>query len=375
MKKNILFLIESLNDGGSEKSISKIASELSQKYNVLLVLANNKNKDYEFNGTIIEMKEFISKNPIKRIIGINKLKKIKKEYHINISISYITAYNLYNVLSKYKDNIFISIRNHLSAKKEGIIAKIGTIYSNKKADKIICCSKSIQTDQINHFKAKKEKTIVIENYIDTLNHTDSKKEINIITIGRLTKHKGQEHIIKAMSLVIKKIPDVKLLILGRGPNKEYLDSLIKTKKLQNNIKLIGYTKDINTYLQKSKIFILASDYEGFSNALLEAMSYSLPVIATNSPGGNHEILTEKEYKHVINHAIHEKYGILIPTYVEEHHKNEITQNEKILAQEIIQLLTNKKDYNYYKNQSKKRAKDYSKEIIINKWLAIIEEES
>ena len=152
MKKNILFLIESLRDGGSEKSISNITTEISKKHNVILVIANSKEKDYEFNGTIIEIKEFLSKNPIKRLIGIKKLKKIKKDNSINISISYLTAYNLYNVLSKQKDKTYISIRNHLSTKQEGIIAKLGTIYSNKKADKIICCSKSVETDQIKKFK-------------------------------------------------------------------------------------------------------------------------------------------------------------------------------------------------------------------------------
>ena len=100
MKKNILFLIESLRDGGSEKSISNVATEMSKKHNIILVVANNKNKDYTFNGNIIEIKEFLSHNPIKRFIGIKKLKKIKKDNKIDISISYLTAYNLYNILSK-----------------------------------------------------------------------------------------------------------------------------------------------------------------------------------------------------------------------------------------------------------------------------------
>ena len=132
MSKNILFLIESLRDGGSEKSISTVAQELSNKYNTILVVANKQKIDYSFNGKIIEIKEFISHNPLKRLIGIKKLKKIKKENNIDITISYLTAYNLYNVLSKYKDKIYISIRNHLSTKKEGLLAFIGTIYSNKK---------------------------------------------------------------------------------------------------------------------------------------------------------------------------------------------------------------------------------------------------
>lgn len=372
MKKNILFLIESLRDGGSERSISSIATELSNKYNTILVVANNKEKDYQFNGKIIEIKDFISNNPIKRLIGIKKLKKIKKDNNIDISISYLTSYNLYNVLSKYKDKTFISIRNHLSTKKEGLIAKLGTIYSNKKADKIICCSKSVQTDIINNFYAKKEKTKVIENFTYDKESQNIVKDNIIITVGRLTKHKGQEHIIKAMSIVTKKIKDTKLLILGRGNNKKYLENLIKKYNLEKNIELIGYTKEIDKYFNKSKIFVLASDYEGFSNALLEAMSSSLPVIVTASPGGNSEITTDEEYKKEIKKIVHGKYGILIPSFINEHNTNYITNNEKILAKEIINLLNNKKDYNYYKKMSKERTKDFSKNTIIKKWISLIE---
>lgn len=374
MKKNILFLIESLRDGGSERSISNVATEIAKKHNVLLVVANGKEKDYDFSGEIIEIKEFISKNPFKRLFGIRKLRKIKKKYNIDISISYLTAYNLYNVLSRYKDKVFISIRNHLSTKKEGIIARYGTICSNKMADKIICCSKSVEIDQIDNFKANNNKTIVIENYVNEVHYKKNKCKNIIISVGRLTKHKGHEHIIKAMSLVIKKVPDAKLFILGRGSYKDYLEDLVNKLKLSNNIEFIGYTNDIGNYYNKSKLFVLASDYEGFSNSLLEAMSYSLPVIATNSPGGNSEILSEYYYKTEINKSIHSKYGILIPVFINEHNTYKITKNERILAKEIVNLLINKKDYNYYKNKSFERSKFYSKSIIIKKWFNIIEEE-
>ena len=242
------------------------------------------------------------------------------------------------------------------------------------ADKIICCSKSVEIDQIDNFKANKNKTIVIENYLNEVHYKKNKCKNIIISVGRLTKHKGHEHIIKAMSLVIKKVPDAKLFILGRGYYKDYLEDLVNKLKLSNNIEFIGYTNDIGNYYNKSKLFVLASDYEGFSNSLVEAMSYSLPVIATNSPGGNSEILSEYYYKTEINKSIHSKYGILIPAFINEHNIYKITKNERILAKEIVNLLINKKDYNYYKNKSFERSKFYSKRKIIDKWLNIIEEE-
>ena len=177
-----------------------------------------------------------------------------------------------------------------------------------------------------------------------------------------------------MSLVIKKVPDAKLLILGRGPSNDYLVELINNFKLTNNVELSGYTIDLDKFLSMAKLFVLASDYEGFSNSLLEAMSYSIPVIATNSPGGNSEILSDHYYKTEINKSVHSKYGILIPVFINEHNTYKITKNERILAKEIVNLLINKQDYNYYKIKSNERAKYYNKSMIIKKWFNIIEEE-
>ena len=133
--------------------------------------------------------------------------------------------------------------------------------------------------------------------------------------------------------------------------------------MQKNIKFVDFDTKIEKYLNKSKIFVLASDYEGFSNSLLEAMTCSLPVIATNSPGGNNELLKDG------------KYGILIPSFSKEHNLNFITENEKKLAQEIISLLKDTEKYNLYSNKAKIRSKDYSKDIIMKKWISIIEEKN
>ena len=357
MKKNILFIIESLSNGGSERTITNLSNELINDNNIYIVVCNNK-IDYKLNSKIkiIEIPNLQLRNPIKRIIGIIKLRKIKKIYNINTSISFITSFNLFNTLSKYKEKTIVSIRNHQSTKNESIIAKVSNKLSNKLCDLIVCCSKSVYEDQINNFNAKKEKTIIIENFTTIKKLNNSKKDNIICTIGRLTEHKGQIHIINAMKEVIKEYPEYKLLIIGRGEKYNELNDYIKDNKLNKNIKLLGFKNNIDYYLNKSKIFVLTSYYEGFSNSILEAMTLGIPVIATDSPGGNKEILDNK-------------YGILIPDF--NNRETNIKENELLLSKEIIKLIKDKKIYNYYHNKSLERVKKYDKKIIINKWLNII----
>ena len=362
MKKNILFIIESMNNGGTEKIVSNITNELVNFHNVYLVISN-KNNDYKINSKIkvILIEELKSKNPLIRIKGINKLKRIKKEYKINTSISFLTAYNLFNVITKVNDKIIISTRNHLSTKNESFIAKLANKYSNKHCDLNVCCSNSVAIDQINNFKALKEKTIVIENFTNLKRNSIpfNKKENIIISIGRLTKHKGHIHIINAMKYVVKKIPDAKLQILGQGEEYNYLMKVIIDNKLETNIELLGFIKNVDDYLNKVKVFVLASYYEGLSNSILEAMSLGIPVIATNSNGGNKEILIDDK----------DKYGILIPNFNNSNEDN--TEKEKQLAKELINILKNKEEYDKYSNKALSRIKKYDKNKIIKKWLSII----
>lgn len=90
-----------------------------------------------------------------------------------------------------------------------------------------------------------------------------------MTAGRLVDQKGQWHLIRAFSRVINKLPDAKLLILGQGGNKDYLERLIKDYKLEDSIKLLGYKSNPYIYMVRSDIFAFSSVYEGLGNILVE----------------------------------------------------------------------------------------------------------
>lgn len=375
-----MLLIGSLSNGGAERSITNLANELSKYHNVILVIANNK-IDYKCDTKILVVPELLShKN---RALGLKKLRNIKKQYKIDYCISYTTVYNFYNILTKYKDKTIISVRNHLSAKKElkkhNIFHKISIIFANK----IVCCSKSVYLDQIKNYHAPVRKTYVIENFcnLNLINKLKNEKikeydkislsKNMIVSMGRMVPHKGFEHIIKAMKLVVKTIPDCHLLIFSRGPEEERLKKLVSKLKLDNNIFFMGFRSNPFKFIKKSKAFVLASDYEGFPNVVIEAMSVGIPVIATDSPGGSKEILSDSCSDIYLKKISYEKYGILIPNFSLEHDVSYITKNEKILALAIIRLIKDKDINKHYKHQSTIRYNDYNCDKIIEKWLSLI----
>lgn len=114
--------------------------------------------------------------------------------------------------------------------------------------------------------------------------TEKFSDPTLIFVGRLHPQKNLKTLILAIEIVRKTIPNINLLIIGEGSLMNGLLDLIKEKKLQKNIKLLGRKKgrDLIRLYKSSHIFILPSIYEGQPLTLFEAWAAKLPVIVTKS---------------------------------------------------------------------------------------------
>ncbi|MFD2750940.1 CDP-glycerol glycerophosphotransferase family protein [Virgibacillus siamensis] len=184
------------------------------------------------------------------------------------------------------------------------IREIFRLY--KQYNKIISVSKSIsEVNKHNLSKAfsiPKSKFDYIENVqnptsvieksaLPLENQSDeglfSKDTTVFITIGRLSGEKGQEKLIRAFAEVQEDNQNSQLLILGNGPLKSKLLSLINELYLQKSVHLIGYKDNPYPYLKRSDCFIFPSNYEGQGLVLFEALTLGKTIIAT-------DIVTNKE---------------------------------------------------------------------------------
>lgn len=107
------------------------------------------------------------------------------------------------------------------------------------------------------------------------------KKYDLIFIGDFVKEKRVDIFVKVISKLKKYFPDVKTIVLGRGPLKYKTKLLINKYNLQNNIYLAGYKKDVFKYINMSRILISTSETEGFPMVIIEAMSLELPCIVPN----------------------------------------------------------------------------------------------
>ncbi|HIK58852.1 MAG: glycosyltransferase [Verrucomicrobiales bacterium] len=104
------------------------------------------------------------------------------------------------------------------------------------------------------------------------------------TIGRLSPEKGFKYLIKAIASLKTSIPEIKLVILGEGAERNSLEKLVAELGLKKNILFAGYKSNGRSYLSLFSLFVLPSLTEGLPIAILEAMLSSTPVVATRVGG-------------------------------------------------------------------------------------------
>ena len=178
-----------------------------------------------------------------------------------------------------------------------------------------------------------------------------------ITIGRLDS--GKNH--KLMIDAIREI-DANLYIIGEGELREELETQIEKLELENRVSLLGRQNNPYKYLSKADCFIFTSNYEGFPNVLVEALSCKLPVISSDCRSGPREILAPKsdisfQLKKSIEIA---KYGILVPI-----------NSKKELVEAMNLIIESESLRDSYIKKGKSRAESFNKNRILDKFLDVI----
>ena len=396
--KRIAILLPVMYGGGAER----VASILSQyfyekKYLVYIFtdLPSNKKRDYEFKGKIVPLKiqvEYPQNNILKQVMQIyqlllkvKKVKALKKQYGIDISISFMEEYNLINVMSKVKDKTFIRVCTILSVRKEEFT---GNIYYHPKilkfiynrACKVIVMTNYAKNDLVQNYGIYAKQIQIIPNplFLENKKEKRESQEIweygskAIVSVARLEEIKQQQHIIRSFSKALINQPDAKLVFVGNGSGKyiEYLKKLIKELKIEQSVNLVGRQKNIEFYLTNSKAFVLTSKTEGFPNSMLEALEVGIPVISSDCPGAPREILhpgMKPETK--VEQIVYGEYGILVPHLDGKKYsaKEVLTKEEKYLQIAMEEILSSSELENKYRNIANDNMKKYAVETIGNDW--------
>lgn len=116
----------------------------------------------------------------------------------------------------------------------------------------------------------------------------------LVSAGRLEKHKGFSTLLSAFARLRGRV-DARLVILGEGSKRRELEAQAAALGIAEHIALLGFKHNPFAYMSKADAFVLASEYEGLPNVLVQAMAFGVPIVSTDCPSGPSEILCDGRF--------------------------------------------------------------------------------
>ena len=306
--KKLLIVIESMKRGGTQKNVYNLIQRINSKNYKINVVTFNKDKE-----SILSLGKYVdsycmqmpgvSRNifqaiyfNIKRILILRRFYSKTKP---DIILSFIFTTNILVILS----SLFINKRVIVCERNDPKNQKLFFIWSFLR--KILYKKATIVTVNSLHALSFFSKTVnekklkYIPNFTNAIIKSNSKIDFKffVLAVGRLTYQKGFDILVKDFLEVKKKYINLKLIILGSGPELNNLKKIIP--KNCKEILLLGDI-DPTPYFKKCEAFILSSRYEGIPNVLIEAMSFSKPIIIYNSSTGMDEYVSDMNEAIILN---------------------------------------------------------------------------
>ncbi len=170
------------------------------------------------------------------------------------------------------------------------------------ADRIICQTRAMAEDLARELQIRKDRLIVLPNPVDVdgirrcaaESHTQQAGPgPHLLAVGRLSREKGLELLLQALSAVRERYPLADLTIVGGGPLDAPLKAQCRTLGLEAAVRFTGHIPRPCTLFSGATLFVLASRHEGLPNALLEAAAAGLPVAALPSSAGLVELIQDQ----------------------------------------------------------------------------------
>lgn len=344
--------------------LKKETNTFLSKFSYMSYFPHPKIRDY-YNFGPSEISEFI-----KEWFYLKKeISKIKPDIVLSIDTRCNLLACLLKKISFGETKLILTNHNNVEkvmdeklSKKTMVLVRLISRFLFSAADEIVCVSKGLNESFTDFFRITKkihtipyginaEKAKLLgQEPIEKIHRKyfiGNKKRI--ISVGRLEKQKDFVTLIRAFKRVNEKIKNSELILIGEGAEKTILLDLVRKLEIENSVIFLGWQYNIFSFLRKSDIFVLSSNYEGFGYVLLEAMSQGLPIIVTNSPYGPPEVLGQG------------KYGVIVPV-----------GNIDKMKDSILNLLKDKSEYKKYSSKSRLRISFYKEETMLQSYKNLIE---
>jgi glycosyltransferase involved in cell wall biosynthesis len=366
LSRKIVLVIASLGAGGAERVMSMLATEWVKRGNhVTLITLDDIGRDHyplppdvKRVGLAVLGASMGKLDALQRNLSrLGKLRAAIKAESPDVVISFMDATNVLTLLATSGLKVPVVVSERIDPSHYSIAT--GWNWLRKKlyprASTVV-----VQTESIASWArgiVKRDKVEIIPNPVQVLPPPHSEADAAlvpgvpaevfekpfILAVGRLHEQKGLDLLLAAFAAIPPE-EDARLVILGEGPEREALTAQAEELGIGDRVYMPGRVANPFPVLARAGIYVLSSRFEGFPNALLEAMAAGLPVVSFNCPSGP---------GHIINNGVD---GILVEA-----------ENTEKLCEAMTFLLRDPELRKRLGREAKKSTTKYSLDSITNKW--------
>ena len=340
----ICFVTSTLISGGSERVMSLLANRFAQDgYDVEIININKHIVFYPIDSRINLRfaEDDVGTSVFKKLLW---LRRYIKQTRPDVVVPFMEAVYCFTLIALIGCKVPVVSSERIDPRKSPFLRNILRRIILPLTDWLV-----VQTQDIKQFYPRfiQKRTSIIYNPVsDQVFHLpEVEKEDVVISVGKLDDQKNHALLINAFSKVAQDFPTWKLIIYGEGPLRDSLQILINSLELTDRVLLPGRSNRVIEEMNRSKIFAFSSNYEGMSNAILEAVCVGLPVVTTNVSGAE-ELVQDG--------------GYVVPI-----------GSEKQLVESLRSLMDDSNLRNLMGMNNKKSAHAYDIDLIYRQWESLI----
>jgi glycosyltransferase involved in cell wall biosynthesis len=304
---HVAYCIHNISSGGAESHLLKVVRSIDRsRFKPFLFCLGNSHGMPLREGFMSAGVEIFDLKISGHLLSVDSLRKtlqltqLLRGKNINIVHGYLYEGNIIGWLSGRLSGIPV-ISSRRSVDHYSRPLRVISKFCNRVSDGVTANSKAVADFMIREERCRPKKITLIPNGVATDVVPLSESEKNSVrhswgipekafvvgTVARFSWKKGYEHFVNAASHVIGKDPNVYFVSIGDGPMRGQIEELAKRLNLSSRVVFTGWQTEVQRKMSAFDVYVCASKIEGMSNALLEAMSQGLPVVATDV-GGNRE---------------------------------------------------------------------------------------